>query len=399
MIKAVIGSHYGDEGKGLVTDFLTRNSAKNLVIRHNGGAQAGHTVEIDGKRFVFHELSSGSFNGADTYWAKTFMPDMYKLDEEILDFYNVSGITPTVYVNSQTCITIIDDVLINMLLETSRGESRHGSCGMGINESDLRNKAGFKLTFDDLNSFDLDSLFNCLKSIRKNYSLRRLSDLSLSHLVSNEYISLLNSDDVLFNFSRKVLENLKYVKIIDNEKTLFNEYDNLVFEGAQGLRLDSEYDDNWPHVTSSRTGLTNVYEILLDNGMTLDEVIYVSRSYCTKHGAGNFQNELNDWPFGDLPIDKTNIHNEWQGSLRFGHFNTFNDYIRPILNDLNSVNLDSMCSLFITHLNETENNILFNEKCSINDFIKRLETHPSFNKLYLSYSNIVTENSLNTVDI
>ena len=76
MVYAVIGCGYGDEGKGLVTDYLSSKPGKKLVIRHNGGAQSGHTVEIDDKRFVFHELSSGSFRHADTLWADTFMPDL-----------------------------------------------------------------------------------------------------------------------------------------------------------------------------------------------------------------------------------------------------------------------------------------------------------------------------------
>ena len=82
MYYAVIGNNYGDEGKGLAVDHLTL-SGHNLVVRHNGGAQAAHTVDREDKRFVFHELSSGSFNGADTYWASTFLPDLYKLEEEI----------------------------------------------------------------------------------------------------------------------------------------------------------------------------------------------------------------------------------------------------------------------------------------------------------------------------
>ena len=79
MYYAVIGNNYGDEGKGLAVDYLTL-SGHNLVVRHNGGAQAGHTVDKEDRRFVFHELSSGSFNGADTYWASTFLPDLYNID-------------------------------------------------------------------------------------------------------------------------------------------------------------------------------------------------------------------------------------------------------------------------------------------------------------------------------
>ena len=79
-IKAVIGKNFGDEGKGLATDYLAMLSKRAghscIVVRHNGGAQAGHTVEASGKRFIFREISSGTLRGADTLWAPTFMPDL-----------------------------------------------------------------------------------------------------------------------------------------------------------------------------------------------------------------------------------------------------------------------------------------------------------------------------------
>ena len=141
IIRAVIGKGFGDEGKGLATDYFCSKASDSLVIKHNGGAQAGHTVETDDKRFVFHQLSAGSFRNADTFWADSYYPDLYKLGEEIEEFYALSGIRPRIYCDAQTNVTLIDDVLINMLLELSRGDNRHGSCGMGINECDLRTGA------------------------------------------------------------------------------------------------------------------------------------------------------------------------------------------------------------------------------------------------------------------
>ena len=73
---AVIGRGYGDEGKGLATDYLAGlfEHEKCIVVRHNGGAQSGHTVEKKtGERFVFHELSSGSLSGAHTFWPDHFI--------------------------------------------------------------------------------------------------------------------------------------------------------------------------------------------------------------------------------------------------------------------------------------------------------------------------------------
>ena len=139
MIYSINGSNYGDEGKGLATDYFALKSDSVLVARHNGGAQSGHTVETENKRFVFHQLSSGSFRGADTYWAETYFPDMFKLSDEVNSFYDLSGFRPKIFASPLACITTIDDVLINMLLESSRGENRGSQFalhrgGISINE-------------------------------------------------------------------------------------------------------------------------------------------------------------------------------------------------------------------------------------------------------------------------
>ena len=127
MVYAVIGANYGDEGKGLVTDILTRQGNQKVVIRHNGGAQSGHTVEKEsGERFVFHELSSGSFNGAITYWANTFYPDLYKLEEEIKEFNKVCDTPVKIYASENTNITLIFDVIIQGIQKEVQAILVHG---------------------------------------------------------------------------------------------------------------------------------------------------------------------------------------------------------------------------------------------------------------------------------
>ena len=114
---AVTGKNFGDEGKGLACHFLSRGAGRVLGVRHNGGSQSGHTVERKGPgggRFVFHALSSGSFNGADTLWAQTFTPDLYKIGEEVQAFRAAAGFLPRIFAEEMTCVTVPDDVLINM---------------------------------------------------------------------------------------------------------------------------------------------------------------------------------------------------------------------------------------------------------------------------------------------
>src|ERR1700721_2544919 len=96
----VIGSAFGDEGKGLITDYLcTHSTAKTCVVRFNGGAQAGHTVEMpDGKRHIFSHFGSGSFARTPTYLSSYFVcnPIIFKRECKELAPLNVS---PTVFVD------------------------------------------------------------------------------------------------------------------------------------------------------------------------------------------------------------------------------------------------------------------------------------------------------------
>ena len=379
MIYAVIGCGYGDEGKGLVTDYLASKPGKNLVIRHNGGAQSGHTVEIDDKRFVFHELSSGSFRHADTLWAETFLPDLYKLRQELEDFQNIVGFIPNVYASPETCITTIDDVLVNMLIEQGRGDSRHGSCGMGINEADLRNKAGFAISLKDIQHTTVDNLVDKLKHIRQDYWPQRIQQFEIDK--QSDLYQMLLDNDVLYNYASTILENLNYVKIIDINESFLLQYKNIIFESGQGLKLDADYTPSLPHVTASRTGRTNIIQFIQKHNLKLNEVFYVTRSYVTKHGAGPLQNEIPNHSF----VDKTNVHNDWQGSIRYAKWNNMQELYEVIQEDIQLYPTKN--SLVITHLNETDGQMLFADTTlSATTFAQLSQIQAIFDNFYLSHT-------------
>ena len=149
---AVIGKNFGDEGKGLAVASLSRVLGKPLIVKHNGGAQAGHTVE-DAEaawRFVHHQIGAGAEYGAPTLFAEHFMPDLYQLGKEVADFTRLFGFVPLLYSEKAARVTTIDDVLLNMGAEAARGDARHGSCGMGIDECVQRNRAGYGLSVEEV---------------------------------------------------------------------------------------------------------------------------------------------------------------------------------------------------------------------------------------------------------
>ncbi|ETP72979.1 adenylosuccinate synthase [Lachnospiraceae bacterium JC7] len=398
---AVVGKNFGDEGKGLAVDYLSLHSSKALVVRHNGGAQSGHTVELKnrvtshdmisagGERFVFHELSSGSLRHADTLWIESFYPDLYKLSEEAENFKATFGYVPSVYAMENTCITIPDDILINMALESSRGKERHGSCGMGINECDIRTGAGYGLTLREIRDLDTEGLLRRLSEIRRSHTWKRIEELSgLINESASEYIELLHDENVLLNASETMIENFKYIKLLTEEslKVLLEDIETLIFETGQGLLLDCENEEYAPHVTASRTGIHNPCAFLRRMGLELDEVMYVTRSYVTRHGAGYLPCECDKEILGSIDKDLTNEPNEWQGHIRYAAHESEEGFISSIKKDISEYGHKAMnISLLVTHLNETENRVITNNRrIPINDFASIPAIRGLFSEIYLS---------------
>ena len=358
--RAVIGKGFGDEGKGLAVDYFCSKVPETLVIKHNGGAQAGHTVELEGKRFVFHQLASGSFRHSKTLWADTYYPDLFKLREEMEAFRDVSGFTPNILCDVNTPVTLIDDVIINMLLESARGDARHGSCGMGINEAFERTKAGFRMTVRDFLGRDARALVNKMLSIRDAYGKAHLRELgiSASGRYDQEYLELLESEVVIENAVEEMLRSANaYVTLAEHMDKVLGECAEIVFETGQGLLLDAENQSFAPHVTASRTGLTNPVCFLRKYGLSLTEAVYVTRTYVTRHGAGPLPYECSREALGIMQADVTNVDNPWQGSLRYARHGSIQEFLAPIQVDLRENITEGQkkpsISLFLTHLNET----------------------------------------------
>jgi len=119
----IIGLGFGDEGKGLVTDYLCHKHPNSLVIRFNGGHQAGHTVVAsDGQKHTLSCFGAGTLRGVPTYWSNYCTFSLAYFLEE----YEALKITPKLFLYKLCPITTHYDVLFNRAIEVSRGASRHG---------------------------------------------------------------------------------------------------------------------------------------------------------------------------------------------------------------------------------------------------------------------------------
>lgn len=345
----VIGANFGDEGKGLVTDYLSSKLNDNIVIRFNGGGQAAHTVEHSDLRHVFHHIGSGSLRGAHTFLSEHFImnPKVFNGEYIALPAENVR-----VYAHRNAMLTTPYDWLLNQRVESKRGEKQHGTTGMGINETVTRMAGGYddKTPGDKVRGtgmqtrlgdiFDLKTLKHKLNLIRDFWVPKRAKQLG----IDPKYIQEYSMDDYLEDcdlMSRIILPVSTY--------NVLKYYKNRVFEGAQGLLLD-EYHYFFPHVTRSRTGISNAVDILNAIGEKRAEAHYVTRSYLTRHGNGPLPLE------GQIEEkeDVTNRPNKHQHQLRFAPLD-LGLLQESIYNDVkNSKGIDLDYNLNVTWGNHVE---------------------------------------------
>lgn len=278
---AVIGAGWGDEGKGLVTDFLASKYPDATVVRFSGGQQAGHTVVIGDKRHVFSNFGSGTLRGLPTYWSEFCTVDPIGIVNELAVLRSI-GVNPILYINPKCPVTTPYDVYHN---RSDNNYVSNGTVGVGVGTTWEREENNYSLLFGDLS----------------HGWIFREKLLAIKDYYSNQ---------------ASVGRFLDCCQTIQNQDNI-HAYHNLssgvlIFEGSQGLMLDQNIGI-FPHVTRGNTGIKNV-RTLTDKGL---DVYYVTRAYQTRHGNGPMSTE-------DIPhlikIDpnETNVDHQFQGKFRRG---------------------------------------------------------------------------------
>lgn len=299
--KVVLGLGYGDEGKGLTTDFLCRQSEQPLVIRFSGGHQAGHTVVTEqGQRHVFSSFGAGSLQGAPTYWSSfcTLSPINY-LNEWLA--LHEQGHTPTLFVDALVPITTPYDVFFNR--QTER-KNQHGSCGLGFGATIARQLTPYKLYAQDL--LYPAVVEQKLKAIADYYQGLGQDYLNNAAFTEALQLFLQATRDIVDTFTL-VQERAFFAGIEDH-------YSDLIFEGSQGILLDMDFGF-FPNVTHCSTSSKNAITLMNRNRLPLPEIFYITRAYQTRHGNGFLSNE--NFPLHYTPNPKeTNQFNPWQGHQR-----------------------------------------------------------------------------------
>jgi adenylosuccinate synthase len=288
----VLGLLFGDEGKGVVTDYLCSQDPENtVVVRFSGGQQATHTVYKDNIVHRFSQFGSGTLRGCPTYWSKycTFDPAAFFVEYNLL---RANGIKPVIRFHPDCPVTVPLDVFANRKLDM-----QNGTCGTGIYRTKQRHcKDKIKLTVGDL----------LLK--HESAYLRVLDE---SRYYYNEFSDYTKETDAFIQGVQFMRGNCG----IDLCTEINNPIKTVVFEGSQGLMLD-EHIGYMPHCTPSDVTPRNALKL---SGGRIDEIYLVVRAYTTRHGNGPILNSSLNLKY-DLKLKntqyETNKTNTFQGEFR-----------------------------------------------------------------------------------
>lgn len=279
----IIGTQWGDEGKGKLVDLLTEQAQ--AVVRFQGGHNAGHTLVINGKKTVLHLIPSGILHdNVDCLIGNGVVLSLNALFEEIAVLESAGIVVKNRLLISEACALILPvHVAIDQAREKARGGKAIGTTGRGIGPA-YEDKAGRR-------GLRAGDLLNAETFAEK---LKELLDYHNFMLVNYYNTEAVDYDKTLEEALR-LGEQLKPM-LIDVSEVLYQRQaagDNLLLEGAQGALLDLDHG-TFPYVTSSSTTAGGAATGSGLGPLDLDYVLGITKAYSTRVGNGPFPSELFD---------------------------------------------------------------------------------------------------------
>ncbi len=280
-VKVVVGAQWGDEGKGKMIDLMSERA--DLVARYQGGANAGHTVVIDGAKYVLHLIPSGILQ-KDTICAigNGVVVDPAALLEEI-EMLRQQGIEvqDRLFISHRAHLIMPYHKLLDRAKEASDVAGRIGTTGRGIGPAyvDKANRTGIRIVdLLDRKTFEAKLRRNIAE---KNEILAKIygADELDAEPIINEYLE----------FDEKIDPYIKDVSVLVNDAVQAGE--EVLLEGAQGTLLDIDFG-TYPFVTSSTPTSGGACSGVGIGPTCIDEVIGVIKAYTTRVGMGPFPTEM-----------------------------------------------------------------------------------------------------------
>lgn len=281
MVDVILGLQWGDEGKGKIVDYFA--PGYDVVARFQGGPNAGHTLYVADKKIVLHQIPSGIFhqNIVNLIGGGVVLdPVTLKKECDTVASFGID-VKKNLYISERTNIIVPTHRALDKASETSKGTDKIGSTLKGIGPAYMDKTGRNAIRVGDL----LD------KSFITNYIKLRLKHQKLlDNFHFNEDISAW--EDEFF----EGIEFLKTLNVVNAEYFINNKIKDgkkILAEGAQGSMLDIDFG-TFPFVTSSNTISAGVCTGLGVAPQKINDVIGVTKAYCTRVGSGPFPTELFD---------------------------------------------------------------------------------------------------------
>jgi len=281
-VDVILGLQWGDEGKGKIVDYLAKDYQ--VVARFQGGPNAGHTLKIDGNKYVLHTVPSGIFrenvlnvigNGV-VIDPITLQRELEKLNESNTPYLD------RLFVSQKAHLILPTHRMLDAASEASKGKEKIGSTLKGIGPTYMDKTGRNGLRVGDIFSDDFELRYKKLKD--KHHGLLKMyPDIEFD----------LETEEAKWMKAISLLKTLKQVNCEYFINEQLNAGKKVLAEGAQGSMLDVEYG-TYPYVTSSNTITAGVCTGLGVAPHRIGEVIGITKAYCTRVGGGPFPTELED---------------------------------------------------------------------------------------------------------
>ena len=280
---AIIGAQWGDEGKGKITDLLSEKC--DVVVRYQGGNNAGHTIIVDGKKIVLHLIPSGVLHAHSVSiigHGVVFEPEAFQVELKKVADAGINVTKENLKISQNVTIITSYNKILDAARE-SQGTIKIGTTGKGIGPAYEDKIARRAIKLKDL--YDLPSL-----KIKLANNLEE-KEILFRHRYDIAFPSVEDEANRLFELGKNikpfVCDTFSYLdKAVSEGK-------KILFEGAQGILLDIDYG-TYPFVTSSSTALGGIYTGAGIPQSSVQEVLGITKAYTTRVGEGPFPTELSD---------------------------------------------------------------------------------------------------------
>ena len=280
----IVGSQWGDEGKGKIVDLLTEYA--DGVIRYQGGNNAGHTVMFEDKTFVLHLIPSGILREKLSILGNGVVIDPAALLEEIKQLHEMNvSIRDNLRISNNAHLVMPYHLLFDQLRESRKGKQKIGTTGRGIGPTYEDKVARSGIRLGDLRNSDqmkdrLTKIIEEKNSQLQHYFRAEQKCLNLRHIF----------DELQNHFQELEPYLCDSAQLINDQ---LDEGKSLIFEGAQGTFLDVDHG-TYPYVTSSNTLAGGVCTGEGIGPTKVSHVLGITKAYTTRVGSGPFPTELDD---------------------------------------------------------------------------------------------------------